>query len=96
MRSGALTAVVTYAELYLASSDQWQDLFNGTDCELTFCDSNGEVSISCNSSKVYFNVSKSGAGGDGSVYVSVSHSDCAEAFKECKQYLTTIVPYEEE
>lgn len=87
INSGALSATVTYYDPGICPIKDWLDLFQGKDCELVFSGCDGEVTMACENSKVFFYIGKFGSGGDGTMRITVDYKDCVAAFKECHEYI---------
>lgn len=78
---------IQYYTPTMCSPQQWQELFDGKDCELIFCAVDSMVSIVQKDAKVIFDIGTYGNGGDGDACVTVDASWCTEAFIQCKQIL---------
>lgn len=83
MKGGVKTRVY-YDEPYLCDAASWQQLFDGSSCELTFCDVNGYVGLLSNQGLVTFEMAKCGSGGGG-IEIRVPFASCAQAFEFCRQ-----------
>jgi hypothetical protein len=59
-----------------------ENFYSNKKFNIDFCNSNGCVGISTKDGKTYFQVSKYGAGGDGSASLKLNNNLCAKAFED--------------
>jgi hypothetical protein len=74
------------------SAQKYTDLVNNILTNLTYCDSNGEVSITNDTQTgiVHFRIGKHGAGGDGEMHIEIKHEHCKAAFEEFAKWRSTV------
>jgi hypothetical protein len=85
----ALIASMFLSEPHMFSSQDYLEIIETSKVikNLDFCNSNGDVSISRTQTNIIsFNVSKCGAGGDGSILISAPIENCREAFLEVARW----------
>ena len=83
------TSTISIYEPTMYDKNYWNKLYNGEKIDMIFCDSNGVVSIVCDGTNIKFTVNKSGAGGDGMIVFTISHSECKETIKKYIDFLET-------
>lgn len=90
-----ITAKATYCDIKACTVEEFRGLSRafkeGTNYNLSFCESNGDVSISAyDGNKVLFNCAKYGAGGDGDFSIMCPISMCKAAIKAMVKHRQTI------
>ncbi len=77
--------VASYADPQNADADDWRHLLYPPQpagkYSIDFCNSNGTVAIFSDGKAISFEVSKYGAGGDGSIEVTIPIDECREAIE---------------
>jgi hypothetical protein len=81
-----VTFEVFLTDFSVINKKDWENLINCVEfnkyCDLNFCNSNGNVSISTKNNFTTFSVSKYGAGGDGAINFKLENNLCLDAFKQ--------------
>jgi Family of unknown function (DUF5766) len=80
---------ITLFDLDAGGTGPWQKLYDANpETKIVMCESNGEVTIRVNSNSILFDVSKHGAGGDGSITVEVPADIGLPVLRSCYEAWT--------
>lgn len=71
--------VIRFEDASDASAQDWEKLVSPQGHKITFCDENGFVGLDSDGKNVRFSVAKMGAGGDGSISITVLLAACRKA-----------------